>query len=134
MSHFTGPLTLTANPDGKTWYVHSRFGFYSDRLGRLVTIPAGFQTDGASVPRLFWNLIPPFGKYGQAATVHDYLYRWQRTTRRQADDAFLEGMWVCNTSRLTLFVIWFAVRMFGQHAWAKDALNPLKDEDARWNC
>ena len=40
---------------------------------RHVSIPAGYLTDGASVPKVFWNIIPPWGKYGQAAVVHDLL-------------------------------------------------------------
>lgn len=40
---------------------------------RWVDIPVGFLTDGASVPRFLWSLIPPWGSYGQAAVLHDWL-------------------------------------------------------------
>lgn len=40
---------------------------------KFVTVPAGFLTDGASVPRIFWDLFPPWGVYGQAAILHDWL-------------------------------------------------------------
>ena len=40
---------------------------------RHVSVPAGYLTDGASVPKVFWNIIPPWGKYGQAAVVHDII-------------------------------------------------------------
>lgn len=39
----------------------------------LVTVPAGHHTDLASIPRVFWRILPPFGKYTEAAIVHDYL-------------------------------------------------------------
>lgn len=40
---------------------------------RWVDVPIGYLTDGASVPRVFWSLIPPWGAYGQAAVLHDWL-------------------------------------------------------------
>lgn len=40
----------------------------------ILKIPAGFTTNGASVPRLFWGLLSPFNpKYIEEATIHDYL-------------------------------------------------------------
>jgi len=40
-----------------------------------VTVPAGFYTDWASVPRLPWVYMK-YGNTGhEAALVHDYLYR-----------------------------------------------------------
>jgi len=38
-----------------------------------ITIPDGFDTDLASVPRLFWMLLPPQGAYEKAAVLHDAL-------------------------------------------------------------
>lgn len=47
-----------------------------------VTVPAGFITDLASVPRFFWRIIPPWdGQYAEAAIVHDYLWRRKEYTR-----------------------------------------------------
>ena len=39
-----------------------------------INVPAGFVTDLASVPRVFWSLIPPEGKVDEPSVVHDYLY------------------------------------------------------------
>lgn len=48
---------------------------YRDRRGRLWRVPAGFESDGASVPRFLWSLYPPFGEaYEPATWLHDYLY------------------------------------------------------------
>lgn len=54
------------------WRVTAPFTYLISETKR-VTVPAGYLTDGASVPRVFWNVIPPWGKYGQAAVVHDLL-------------------------------------------------------------
>ncbi|MDD3620701.1 MAG: DUF1353 domain-containing protein [Desulfobulbaceae bacterium] len=45
-------------------------------LGQYVLIPAGFACDLASVPRLFWPLIPPDGIFMIPGIVHDFLYRF----------------------------------------------------------
>lgn len=89
------------------WRVLREFRFWADlpRLGRIwVTVPAGYLTDGASVPRLLWSLIPPWGQYGQAAVVHDLLCEYLRVmtdagelvaiTRAECDTLFLEAMQV----------------------------------------
>lgn len=44
--------------------------------GERLTIPAGFESDGASVPRFLWSLYPPFGELYEPATwLHDYCYQ-----------------------------------------------------------
>lgn len=57
------------------WFTTDEFTFYVGEIvnRRSVTIPKGFLTDGASVPSMFWGIFPPWGIYGQAAIVHDYL-------------------------------------------------------------
>ena len=45
------------------------FSYISSR--GVVTVPAGFDTDGASVPRVFWSVLDPFGPYFKAAVIHD---------------------------------------------------------------
>ncbi len=39
----------------------------------VITIPAGTPTDLATVPRIFWALIPPQGAWERAAVLHDWL-------------------------------------------------------------
>lgn len=37
-------------------------------------IKAGYKTDGASIPRLFWSIYPPFkSEYFSACVIHDFL-------------------------------------------------------------
>jgi hypothetical protein len=38
----------------------------------VITIPAGTRTDLASVPRIFWWLLAPFGAHEAAAVLHDW--------------------------------------------------------------
>lgn len=62
--------------DGRNWKVTQEFDYLVDYENKDTTIrvPAGFVTDFASIPRAFWVVFPPTGKYGKAAVVHDYLY------------------------------------------------------------
>lgn len=51
-----------------------------------VHVPASFISNGASVPRVFWSLFPPVGKYFLAAVVHDYVLEdtsvpWKTATK-----------------------------------------------------
>lgn len=129
MSQFIGNFIITPSIDERTARIHEAFQYQSDLLQRSIVIPAGFVTDGASVPRLFWNIIPPWGQYGRAAVVHDYLYRWQRTTREDADDTLLEAMWVCRCRVWQQMAIWIAVRLFGDVAWCEDSKKPLSPDE-----
>lgn len=94
------------------WHVVEGFRYYlGEEYGDAwIYVPAGYLTDGASVPRIFWNLLPPWGKYGAAAIVHDYLCEFLtiivdgepiRITRKQADFILLEAMEVLGVPWLT---------------------------------
>ena len=60
-------IVVTPTPDNK-YVIHKQI-LYKD-----ITVPIGYKTNGANVPRLFWSIIPPFKpKYLPAVIVHDYL-------------------------------------------------------------
>ena len=73
---------------------------YTTEKDRVYTVPIGFITDGASIPKIFWSFIgSPFtGLYRRAALIHDYLYATQTTTRVYADRVFLEAMFFLKVS------------------------------------
>jgi hypothetical protein len=84
-----------------------------------ITAPVGFETDGASVPRIFWNVCPPMSNYTNAAVIHDFLYdnkgqaQGVKYTRAQADKVFLDAMTALGVARWRRRVMYRAVRMFG---------------------
>ena len=61
-------------------------------LNRTLTVPIGFPTDLASIPRPLWVILPPVNKYDAAAVVHDWLYQKGICTRHQADRVLNEAM------------------------------------------
>ncbi len=78
------------------------------------------RTDFASIPRVFWAVLPRWGRYGNAAVIHDWLYWSQKRSRRAADRVFLEGMGVLGVGLVTRSVIFLAVRWFGWVAWIRN--------------
>lgn len=116
MGTFDTPLVLEFI-DGRDWRLVHAFTYDH---GRFV-VPAGFLTDFASVPRFFWRLFPPTGRYGKAAVLHDMLYRTGAVPRREADAIFFDAMRSLGVFLPTRWLMWLAVRLFGWTAYKKSA-------------
>lgn len=86
-----------------------------------VTVPPGFVTDFASIPRVAWSLLPPDGNYTYPAVVHDYLYWTQQTTRADADKVFQLMMKEFGIDSTVISGIYSAVRLGGGIAWENNA-------------
>lgn len=87
--------------------------FASSVLGREVSVPPGFVTDLASVPRLPFVYLLAGGTAKKAAVVHDYLYREQCCSRRDADSVFEEAMRASGQPWWRRKLMWAGVRLFG---------------------
>ena len=121
------------------WVVKKEFKVIIDGdPDKFVIIPKGFLTDGASVPRLFWGLLPPWGSYGQAAVLHDYLIESLSyddhgvkiiIERKHADRIFSDAMKELGVGDLTRKTMYNAVRGYSK-------LVPLlktKSYQKKWN-
>ena len=88
---------------------------------KYVYIPEGFKTDLASVPRIFWSIIPPFGRYTDASVLHDFLYRTQPDwcSKDRADEIFLNYMKKSGVPTWKRTVMYTAVRLFGKRSYEK---------------
>lgn len=121
---FPDPLSLDFHKvqDGSTIFrITHRYRVITS--AGTVTVPEGFLTDGASVPRFFWNILQPFGEYFPAALLHDFLYSKGGAvypfSRRQVDVLFLEAMYNIGVGWATRHTIYTAVRLFGRKPWKK---------------
>jgi uncharacterized protein DUF1353 len=101
-------------------------GFACRSTIRLIA-PVGFVTDLASVPRVFWSLFPPEGKYTKAAAIHDYLYSVGGRvsdelsfSRAGVDRVFYLGMKALGVSEFSARSMWLAVRTFGGSHWGTE--------------
>lgn len=124
MGTFETPLFLEYL-DGGSWRLERSFSYLWDRTKvagtplTLVSVPAGTETDFASVPRIFWNILPPYGAYGKAAVLHDYVYRTPTCpfTRAEADALFRDAMKDLGVSAVVRNVMYRGVRLFGRRAF-----------------
>ena len=156
MAHFNGLLDATFNPP-RNWTLNEVLSYDCDILSEkdiemlrycnisvgdngVITVPAGYITDLASVPRSIWTFISPFD-VARAAVIHDMLYEYINTQyklvmesaaaedgpaskqeredyRKIADHIFKAAM--CNSEpsvpRWKIYSAFWAVRAFGR--WA----------------
>ena len=119
--------------DATCWILHESFTFSSERNGhqRTFTAPANFVTDFASIPWALRLIAPRWGRYGWAAVIHDFLYWEQSIDRCGADEVFLEAMKGSGVSAWRARLFYWAVRIFGNHAWKKNAALKVRDKSAR---
>ena len=115
MSSFTKDLIISPMSDGIRWQLVEPFIYEIGQLGSddNVEVAAEFITDFASVPRFLWAIIPPWGRYGKAVILHDWLYTKTPVSRLGADTLFLEAMTVLKVPKWKRLSIYYAVRLFG---------------------
>ena len=131
MSSCTTNLVVSPLKNGKDWKLYLPFSYDIGKKGSgdRITVPRGFMTDYASVPHIFWAFIPPWGKYGKAAIIHDHLYQthsennqnlWQKIfskERNRAGNIFRESMEVLGVAPWRRFFMYWAVCLFSWTAW-----------------
>ena len=99
-------------PLGRDHYVLAAPLIYRRPSGQVIVVPAGFQTDLASIPCLFWRVLPrDGGTYRAAAVVHDYLVgRW---AWGEAADVFREALRDNGAGPVRGWLLVSAVRLWG---------------------
>lgn len=121
------PVAISHDPARGLWRLEQEYQY--THAGYLITVPAGFEFDLASVPRAFWVFISPFDLSIVAPLLHDFLYHYRGDppagaivpayvyTRLEADDLFLELMVEEGVPRWRREVAYRAVRTFGGVYW-----------------
>ena len=109
------------------WDTIPGFRYYigEENSTRYVDVETNFKTDGATIPRWLWWLLPPIGEYTQCTTLHDKLcttyYITQvvngvetrvRITRKQIDAILKESMDVMNITPWKKTVIMTGVNVY----------------------
>lgn len=98
--------------------------YFSERLNRAITVPRGFVTDFASVPRVPVAYLLAGGEADKPAVIHDYLYHSHEVARAVADDVFLEAMALTGQPWWRRNLMWLGVRLFGGAPYDADHLEP----------
>lgn len=104
--------------------------YQSKLTGKTYVVPAGFNTDFASVPRLPLAFLLTGGTADRPAIIHDFLYRNGLEDRKTCDSVFAEAMAATGVPRWRRGLMWAGVRLGGRGAF-KEAVpvdEPAKTE------
>lgn len=110
----------------RTWRITKDFEF--TLKGDTYIIPAGFEFDGASVPKFLASWLSPVGVLLLGGLVHDYAYKYATLKRKgkgtlgtlnqkQADVIFRDINIEQNGMHLLNYLAYWALRIGGFVAW-----------------
>lgn len=106
--------------DDHLWRLTNPLIYSSVVAGVVFTVPGGFVTDFASVPRIVPILYALCGGCAdEAAALHDWLYTQHPVDRATADAVFLEACKVTAVPLWRRLMMWAGVRVFGGSHWGK---------------
>lgn len=104
----------------RLWRLEQTMIYYigSDK-GRPVFVPRGFVTDGPSIPRFLWVILPVWGSWSRAGVLHDYLCcliaagrpHVEAPSRTVADRLFYASMLDIGVGRFTRWMLYAGVRI-----------------------
>lgn len=118
---FLSELSVRKEENG-TWVVLAPFSvgiaLYEGGDLRTYSVPPGFRTDFASVPRIPFAYWLTGNTAHRSAVLHDYLYS-QQYTRKFSDDAFLAAMKTEGVPSWQRYLMYAALRLFGWIAYRK---------------
>lgn len=126
---FLSPLKLVCALGEETYFVDAPFvyqqkivplsEYYLVHSMDIITVPKGFSTDFASIPKLFWNILSPESPHiREASVIHDWLYTQKVIyTRKQADEILRGAMIELGASKLLANIVYWSVRICGGSHW-----------------
>jgi Protein of unknown function (DUF1353) len=116
------PPALKPFADNMQWVLLEDINYHIGDSSLVITVPKGFVTDFASIPRAFWSFgLSPNGRYSKAAIIHDYLYWTQGCSRKQSDNILMIAMKESQVPASTRSTIYDGVRVGGGGAWKSNA-------------
>jgi len=134
MSRFFDKLVFRVEPVAKTTIILTERLRYIDRRRRMFTVPAGFKSDLASVPKWLRSVATPWNQSARAGVLHDCGYRWfeiWRLSRRELDLIYMQALMDDGVSRWRAWIQKMAVRVTGGRAWNNWRLTPFQEKGLR---
>jgi hypothetical protein len=124
-------VILTRDEAKRVWVLVEKCSYRATH--HTLTAPANYETDLASIPRVFWSILAPEELSLAAPLFHDLIYRCAGSLpeeslnpfdgkvfeRKEADDLFLELMKKAKIPRWKRTTAYLAVRGFAAFAWKK---------------
>jgi len=108
---FVSGQPLVRQSGDKDWIVEEPIVYRGNQ--ESFTVPVGYRTDFASVPRIFTWLIPTYGAYTRPAILHDWLCDQARAgliARSDADGLFRRSMRELGVGFSRRWLMWAGVR------------------------
>lgn len=111
---FKGELITKAFEDGRRLKLIQPFAF-EDATGKLWGVPTNVIVDGASIPKVFWNITggPFSGKYREASVIHDHYSAEKTDTWQNVHLVFYKGMRANGVNAIKAKLMYAAVYNFG---------------------
>lgn len=126
MQEFRGKIILEKIEDKEFAYLVLDPVSYENKK-YLIEVSGGWETDGASVPKVFQNI---FSSYAEqtifAAIIHDALYMSEALPRKECDLIFLELLKLKGVGWFKRRVMYRAVRLGGGFVWKKHKKSKVK--------
>lgn len=119
LSELDVDLVSDATNGGRgTWRLNAPLVYQSDVAGVTITVPAGFSTDFASVPRSPVVFLLTADTAHAASAVHDFLYTAPHPVPRAMADAVLrEASLISGVPAWRAALMFYGVRAFGGSHW-----------------
>lgn len=102
-------------PEAGEWEFKEPLTWVSD--GLTTTIPAGFITDLASIPRPLRGILDREGDSRFGSLLHDFLYATQELHRFECDEWLRRALIEYGMPSWHARVYWLGVRLGGWHPW-----------------
>jgi len=106
--------------DYADWFLEEPLTYRILDTDYSITVPAGFVTDYASIPRSACLFLPTHGAHSRAAIVHDYLYWTGACSQSRADKIMYLAMVEQGVKVSTRRTIYNTLERFGKAAFKKN--------------
>jgi len=102
---------------GKVIVLDKDFSFFFQN--KIYTIPAGFKSDGMSIPRFFWRFISPQLDFQTLipSILHDFAYKYHIGERKDIDKWYRNLLIVYGMSKWKAELVYWGVRLGGSSHW-----------------
>ncbi|MEM7775922.1 MAG: DUF1353 domain-containing protein [Pseudomonadota bacterium] len=126
-------LKLVLPGDGRDFVVLAEFS-YVDSAGVRWVVPRGAKTNGASVPRVAWSIVPPLaGKHLWASVLHDHYCATRERPWEAVHRVFYDALLAVGVNDVLAKVMYAAVYRFGPKWLPNGAITrgrPISEKEA----
>ncbi len=110
-------LIKTYYKNGIPYNEKTIFKLKKDLIIEAYEIKEGYESDGGSIPRFLWSILAPSGKHLRATLLHDWLYDNRISSRKKADELFLQIMLEDKVVKWKAYIMYYGVRLFANYKW-----------------